>query len=175
VPVRTVALLRGINVGPSTAVGMPALTALFQAQGLTDVTTYLRSGNVVFTGEADEKSLGRAISEEFGRTVPVLLRTAAELGEVVDGNPYVDRQDDPTKLHVTFLATRPSGTLAVPDGGTDELTLGAARRLVYLHCPNGYGRTKVDNAFVERALGVAATTRNWKSVLALHELATRDS
>lgn len=71
-------------------------------------------------------------------------------------------------------SARPSGTLAVPDGQPDELTLVPEQRLVYLHCPNGYGRTKVNNAFVERRLKTAATTRNWKSVLALHELATRD-
>ena len=40
-------------------------------------------------------------------------------------------------------------------------------REVYLHCPNGYGKTKINNAFFERTLGVSATTRNWKTVTTL--------
>jgi uncharacterized protein (DUF1697 family) len=58
--------------------------------------------------------------------------------------------------------------LQVPAGETAVFTL--AGREVYLHCPDGYGRTKLSNAFLERKLGVAATTRNWKSVTALHDL-----
>ena len=58
--------------------------------------------------------------------------------------------------------------LETPSGEPDELAL--VGREVYLHCPNGYGRTKLNNAFIERRLGLAATTRNWRTITALYDL-----
>jgi uncharacterized protein (DUF1697 family) len=173
---RYAALLRGINLGSRNKIGMPALTTLFEGLGHTDVKTYVQSGNVVFSSSqrsaALERGIHKAIQDELGLDIAVMVRTAAELATLVGGNPYLDRQDDPLKLHVTFLAAEPAPTrvdkLAVPDGETAEFTL--AGRDVYLHCPDGYGRTKLSNAFLERKLDVAGTTRNWKTVRALHEL-----
>jgi uncharacterized protein (DUF1697 family) len=173
---RYAALLRAINLGSRNKIAMPALTKLFDALGHEDVRTYVQSGNVVFTGSGAREDLERgihdAIADEFGLDITVMVRTAAELKSLVAGNPYLDSQDDPLKLHVTFLASAPESDkakkLEVPEGETAEFTL--AKRDVYLHCPDGYGRTKLSNAFLERKLGVAGTTRNWKTVLALHEL-----
>lgn len=173
---RYAALLRAINLGSRNKIGMPALAKLFDALGHEDVKTYVQSGNVVFTssGKAQtlERGIHKAIEDELGLDITVMVRTAAELKALVNGNPYLKKQDDPLKLHVTFLASAPdaekAAKIAVPDGETAEFTL--AERDVYLHCPDGYGRTKLSNAFLERKLGVAGTTRNWKTVLALHEL-----
>ena len=57
------------------------------------------------------------------------------------------------------MPSTPTGTLP------DEFRISG--RLVYLHCPNGYGRTKLTNAFFERKLGVVATTRNLRTVTTL--------
>jgi uncharacterized protein (DUF1697 family) len=177
----SVALLRGINVGGRTRITMDDLRRLFADLGQTEVKTYLQTGNVIFKGPAGGPSAATALSAaveqriaaDLGIAVSVLLRTADDLDKVVASNPYLDRESDPTKLHVTFLAAAPdedrAGRLVPPSGVTDSLTL--VGREVFLHCPDGYGRTKLSNAFVERRLGLAATTRNWKTVVAVRDLA----
>jgi uncharacterized protein (DUF1697 family) len=174
-----VALLRGINVGGRTRVGMEDLRRLFVALGHTDVQSYLQSGNVVFRGPVEESSrltgdLERRIARDLGVTVTVLLRTRDDLAHVVANNPFLNPETDLATLHVTFLADAPdherAARLTTPIGEPDELSL--VGREVYLHCPNGYGRTKLNNAYIERRLGVAATTRNWNTVTKLCELAS---
>jgi uncharacterized protein (DUF1697 family) len=172
-----VALLRGINVAGNSRVGMSELREVFVDLGLSDVTTYLQSGNVVFNATAANAgqlvaSLEKQIAARFGVKVSVLIRTHKELSRVIAANPYLDLEDDPTKLHVTFLARKPElskvKSLEVPTGETGRFTV--IGREVYLHCPDGYGRTKLNNSFFERKLYVSATTRNWKSVTALNAL-----
>jgi uncharacterized protein (DUF1697 family) len=172
-----VALLRGVNVAGANKVKMAELRLLFTDIGFSEVSTYLQSGNVVFVDTAEDRAdlasdLEKAIADRIGLAVTVLLRTRPDLEKVLAANPYLDRETDPAKLPVTFLAEAPdptrSAALAVPPGETAVFT--AVDREVYLHCPNGYGRTKLNNAYLERKLGVAATTRNWNSVTALYDL-----
>ena len=173
---RWLALLAGINVGGKTTVPMAELRKVFAELGFEQVQTYIQSGNVIFSAAGTEDRLLAAIrpamSTAFGWDIPVLLRTLPELDAVLAGNPYLDRQDDPTKLLVTFLAAVPAPdrvkTLRRPAGETGELEL--VGREIYLHMPDGYGRTKLSNAYLAKALGVAATTRNWKSVAKLRDL-----
>jgi uncharacterized protein (DUF1697 family) len=175
-----VALLRGVNVGGRGKVGMQDLRALFASAGFTDVATYVQSGNVVFSGpKTDTAKLARTIeqkiSAEVGIDVTVLIRSAAELSRIQQRNPLIARSDDPTKLHVTFLATEPDPELVaeLPHGtkgeeGADELTV--VGREVYLFCPDGYGNSKLNNTFIEKRLGTRATTRNWRTVVKLVEM-----
>ncbi|MBQ0900441.1 DUF1697 domain-containing protein [Micromonospora sp. U21] len=175
---RYVALLRGVNVG-STRLAMADLRRLVTDLGHDDAKTYLQSGNVVFGSsvrDAGRLSAGieRALADELGLTVPVLVRSARELAAVAGGNPYAEREDDPTRLLVAFLATAPKRStvdaLTVPGGENVAFTV--TGREVYLHYPDGgYGRSTFTNAYLEKKLAVAATTRNWKSVRALAELA----
>jgi uncharacterized protein (DUF1697 family) len=172
-----VALLRGVNLGSRNKVSMPRLRELFDDLGHEDVATYLQSGNVVFRSRTPRekltKSLEREIGRSFGLDVAVILRTRSELRDVVAGNRFAERQSDPRKLLVTFLAEPPArGKASAIDPQRfqpDEFQV--TRRAVYLHCPQGYGRTKLSNAFFEQALGVVATTRNWRTVTALAEQA----
>ena len=103
----------------------------------------------------------------------VLVRTSDKLKVVVAGNPFADSGREPAKLHVTFLSASPDAdradALAAKDVGADEFHV--AGREVYLYCPDGYGRTKLTNAFVEKQFRVVATTRNWKTVTTLADLA----
>ena len=174
-----VALLRGINVGGRTRVGMDELRRSFLALGHADVTSYLQSGNVVFRSPVEEASrlagdIERRIARDLGVTVTVLVRTKDDLAHVVANNPFLCRETDLAKLHVTFLADAPdherAARLDTPIGEPDELSL--VGREVYLHCPNGYGRTRLNNAYLERRLGVAATTRNWNTITRLCDLAS---
>lgn len=172
-----VALLRGVNVAGVNKVKMDELRQLFTGLGHREVQTYLQSGNVVFAGDEPDRGalvagIEQAIGQRLGLAVTVLLRTRPDLEKVLAANPYLGIESDPAKLPVTFLAEAPdpgrAAALAVPAGETAVFSL--VDREIYLHCPNGYGRTKLNNAFLERKLGVAATTRNWKSVTALHDL-----
>ncbi|MET8257106.1 DUF1697 domain-containing protein [Micromonospora sp. NPDC005553] len=175
---RYVALLRGVNVG-STRLAMADLRRIVTDLGHEDAQTYLQSGNVVFGSsvrDAEKLAAGiaRALTDELALTVPVLVRSARELAAIAGGNPYADREDDPTRLLVAFLATAPekstADALAVPGGENVSFTV--TGREVFLHyVDGGYGRSKFTNAYLEKKLGVVSTSRNWKSVRALAEMA----
>lgn len=169
------ALLRGVNVGKNK-LAMADLRTLLTDLGGERVQTYLQSGNAVFDhATAKPATLAEAIERglaDLGVTSRVLLRTGEELAEVLAGNPYLARETDPAKLHVTFLTGAPAADrverLQVPAG--EAATFTVRDREVYLHCPNGYGRTKLTNSFFESRLDTVATTRNWRTVTALSEL-----
>ena len=152
---------------------MADLRELVQGVGTEDVGTYVQSGNVVFRSNLSRAKLERALAEsirrQLGLDVTVLVRTAAQLKKVVADNPFLERGADAAGLHVTFLASAPDPEHARRLGersfAPDELHVSGDA--VYLHCPNGYGRTKLGNTFLERQLATPATTRNWKTVTAL--------
>ena len=165
-----VALLRSVNVG-GRILRMDELRAVMAGLGYADVRTYIQSGNVLFgaEGAVTAQELERALGEASARPVGVLLRTAAEMAAIAAGNPFVVRDENPRHLHVTFLGRDVVGGLDGVNYPPDELHV--AGREVYLLCPNGYGRSKLVNAFFERRLKVGATTRNWATVLRLKEMA----
>lgn len=172
---RRVALFRAVNVG-RTQMSAASMRSVVSGLGFFDVTTYLQSGNVCFSADdGDERDFGAAIEQaiesELGQSVRVLTRRADELTRLVAENPFLSRGAPEASLHVTFLAGSaepgllPSASQFAPD---DFL---AAGNEVYVCCPSGYGRTKLNNSFFERRLGRVATTRNWRTVCALETLA----
>lgn len=173
-----ISMLRGINVSGQNTIRMVELAKLYESLGLERVTTYVQSGNIVFnTAEPDVDQLAAVIQSQiaqvFGYSVTVWVRSVDYFAQVAAGNPFAhQRQEDPAKLHITFLQTAPApekwAELRPPAGETDELAAGDLA--VYLFCPNGYGRTKLSNTFFEKKLGVPATTRNWKTVQALLQM-----
>jgi uncharacterized protein (DUF1697 family) len=174
-----VALLRGINLGARNKVGMADLRALFEALGHENVATYVQSGNVVFKSAVRSAAelngrIEERIARDLGLTVTVLIRTKAELGKVAAGNPLAKDAADTAHLHVTFLADAPERARVrdLEDAYDGPDAFRVVGREVYLCCPNGYGRSKLSNAFLEKRLGTVATTRNWKTVSKLAELAT---
>jgi uncharacterized protein (DUF1697 family) len=180
------ALLKGVNVGGRGKVSMQDLRALFESLGMRDVETYVQSGNVVFkTNKSDADRMRKMIEEkiaaDLGMEVTVLIRSAAELEAVLCNNPFSDRAADDATKHVTFLAEEPSASKladlsVIPDAtrrsfGADEFAVGGSKQIVvYVFCPGGYGRTKLNNTFFEKRLGVSATTRNWRTVTTLAEM-----
>jgi len=172
-----VALLRGVNLGSHNKVPMAGLRTLMADIGAEDVKTYVQSGNVVFRSTLPRDELGRRIGQEigarFGVDADVFLCTRAELARIVAGNPFAADEPEPTRLHVTFLAEAPerrrAAELKREEFEPDRFHV--TRAAVYLHTPDGYGRTKLSNAYFERKLGVRATTRNWRTVTTLAELA----
>jgi uncharacterized protein (DUF1697 family) len=173
---RYAALLRGVNVGGRGKVSMQDLRALFESAGLSEVASYVQSGNVVFTSsKADTAKLAHTIeqkiSTEIGMDVTVLIRSAEELRKIQKSNPLIGRTDDPTKLHVTFLESKPDkGTVAKLPQASDADELTVVGREIYLYCPGGYGNSKLNNTFIEKRLAIRATTRNWRTVAKLVEM-----
>jgi uncharacterized protein (DUF1697 family) len=174
---RYVALLRASTSGGRTGVAMADLRRLAVDLGHAEVETYLQSGNLLFSSAAEPAGAGRG-ARAAPRRRPGRLRhhPAAYRGGAGPGGrrqPVPSWLRRPAKLHVTFLAEAPdrarAAALVAPAGQPDQLSLVGTE--VYLHCPDGYGRTKLNNAFLERKLSVAASTRNWKTVGTLAELA----
>src|SRR5438034_8854564 len=107
-----VALVRGINLGARNKVSMADLRAIFARLGAEDVATYVQSGNVVFKSSRTESELTQAVEEQIARrlglSVTVLVRTKAKVAQVLAANPFAVGGREPSNLHVTFLAARPS-------------------------------------------------------------------
>ncbi len=170
-----VSMLRGINVS-GRRLKMADLRALYERLGLTEVRTYLQSGNVAFATREPRGKLAAllqdGIREQFGHEVPVLIRTPSELVRVLGNNPISEGAGEPRAMLVTFLHSTPSrkalAALASPARGPDRFQ--RRGKEIYLYCPNGYAQTKLSNGFFEKQLDVAATTRSWRTVAALCEL-----
>lgn len=178
-----ISMLRGINVSGRKKIKMEELTALFEFLGLKNVKTYVQSGNVIFNSpQRDTRELSNLIEEKIKRvsklSVSVLLRTLDELQQIINNNPFLKEKGvDSSKLHITFLSEVPKELgLSKVIGLYGELyKFVIINREVYLYCPDGYGRTKFSNDFFERKLGVTATTRNWKTVNALLDIAKKQA
>ena len=177
---RFIALLRSVNVAGHGRLAMNELRASYEALGFTDVTTYIQTGNVLFsTGSKSEKGIATTIeqrlAEDFGDSPAVLVRNVADFRRVASSSPYARAGADPARHHVTFLATVPTkaalAALTLPPSGRDELVVDGKE--VYVHTPDGYANTKYTGTFLERRLGVVSTTRNWNTVTKLSELAAR--
>ena len=169
-----VALLRGINIG-KRRITMDALRTIAQGCGFGAVQTYVQSGNVIFTSRRSAATVGRAlhgrILDESGIDARVVVRTAAQMQDVVDANPWPERVGDPTKLSVSYLFDPVSPTLDAVDPAVyapDEIAVVGAH--AYLFTPNGMGRSKLVESVVKR-LGIPGTVRNWRTTLALTDLA----
>ena len=112
-PSTYIALLRGINVGGHKIVKIDRLRKAFEELGFKDVDTYVQSGNVVFKSPKIARAdLSRKIEGmllcEFSISVPVIVRTAEEIGKVLTNNPFLKERDtDVAGLHVTFLSLTP--------------------------------------------------------------------
>lgn len=174
-----VSMLRGINVSGQKKVNMQDLKLLYEELNLQNVRTYIQSGNVVF--EAEEKDINdvsniieEKLFKKYNFEVPVIVKTAADMEAIIQGNTFLQRENiDQDKLHVTFLRHMPSSgnveKLSASNYDQDEFIICA--NVIYLFCPNGYGRTKLTNSFFENKLKTIATTRNWRTVNELLKIA----
>lgn len=174
-----IALLRGINVSGQKKILMADLKKHCQSLGLSDITTYIQSGNIIFSSQiADEKILAELISEkinaEYGFDVPTIVVDSETLTKVIAALPFndIDPNVDGNKVYMGFLNKCPSSfdidNLMTYVHAPEKLTI--TGNILYLHCPNGYGKTKLSNNFCENKLKVICTTRNLKTVTKLQSL-----
>jgi uncharacterized protein (DUF1697 family) len=174
-------LLRGINVGGQKKILMEDLKTLYRQLNFIHVTTYIQSGNVIFHAGKNHGSeelavtLEKEIERKYGFYVPVIIRTQQEMLQSLAKNPFLQEEDiNRDKLHITFLDRKPDPAVLE---SVVKLDFSPDRFInldkdVYIHCPDGYGGTKIDNSFFENRFKVKATTRNWKTVVKLVEIAS---
>lgn len=173
-----VLLLRGINLAGRNRVPMAQLRRILVELGHEQVRTHLQSGNAVVSSDrGDPEAIGAELTDRLDRDlgVPatVMVRSADELDAVAAANPYPDAAAaDPTRVHVGFLSGVPADPSVFafdPDEyAPEELTLGD--RVVYLHLPNGMGRSPLAVALGRRRTDLEVTLRNWRTVTRLREL-----
>lgn len=174
-----ISLLRGINVGAKNRIKMPELKQLYEELGLSSVVPYIQSGTVVFESLSVDPvalitQLQEGIATRFGFQVPVLIFDLDAWEKLISQHPFLKCPDcDPAFFHLTFLDQLPKE--GIPAKIESKIQVGERlnldNRVVYLYCPLGYGNTKLTTNLIEKQLGVLATTRNWKTVLAVLDLA----
>jgi uncharacterized protein (DUF1697 family) len=175
-----VALLRGINVGGKNKVAMADLRAVVGELGHAGVSTYINSGNVLFTASSGDSiaamaaQMAAAIAAKLGVTTPVVIVPRDELAEILAANPFL-AEPDPKRVHAVFLSTTAGPQLlsridavvaaAAAKGARDAVR--PVGRALYLHTPDGFGNSDVSEALM-RMLGgpkadVVGTARNWST------------
>ena len=174
---RYVALLRGINVSGKNMIKMETLRETFSALGFENVKSYINSGNVIFeTAKTDDGKLANkihdAIQKDFSFDISVMVRTMAEIEEIVAWNPFAGQFESHKDVHVFFLndkLTDAQETLLLDQGNENEQFAILGRHvacLLKIHITN----SAVGKGFIDKKLKVAATGRNWRTVNKIAEM-----
>ncbi len=179
-----VALLRGINLGATRRVPMPALRELLAGAGFEGVRTYVASGNVVLpmpgdrSAEVVARELEGLIAERFGFEVPVVTRTRDELADVVARDPLGEVAENPKRYQVTFLESElaPEVAARLEELRVDPERLVIDGRELYTWHPEGIARSKLwaRTAAAKGLGGVVGTARNWTTVTTLLAMADEE-
>jgi uncharacterized protein (DUF1697 family) len=171
-----VALLRGINVGGRNKVAMAELRALMTELGHADVATYIQSGNAVFTStQADTAKLAdqleQAIADRLNVPCGVVVISRDELQQVIEDNPF-PAEDNPKAVHAVFRRAELTGEeqakvaqateRARAKGCQDEAVI--VGRTMFLHTPDGLGRSELSAQLARTAASKTGTARNWATV-----------
>ena len=174
-----IALLRGINVGGRNIIPMARLKELCNGLGWSRPRTLLQSGNLLFeTAETDDRVLAALLEDRIQRDCGfrprVLVLTPVRLRRALADCPFPpDKGFEPGKVLLMFLTAAPSrearASLQAAHGGPERMAFGDG--VLYLHYPNGIGRSKLTNAVIENKLGVQGTARNWNTAVKLRDLA----
>ena len=175
---RFIALLRAVNVG-GRKLPMAELRGLCGRLGWGNVRTYIQSGNIVFDADgkagALEGALEAAIEKQFGFDAPVIVRSAAQWDGSVAGNPF-GREAEKTPNWVLLglakkkIADGAAAAIAAKAAAGERVE--AAGEALWFHYPEGVGTSKLTPALIDRAAGSPVTTRNWRTILTLQEMAT---
>lgn len=174
-----IALLRGINVNGKNLITMDALKTVLHGIGFSSITTYLQSGNLVFKYQDTDKNniekiIQNALLSEWGMSVSVFVFDSFDWQKIINNNPFTtDHSKETSFLHCTLIHPPLENnveTLTWNNKKGDKEAWHMEQNAIYLYCPSGYGNTKLSNIFFEKQLKTTATTRNWKTMLALHEL-----
>ncbi|MET0376824.1 MAG: DUF1697 domain-containing protein [Rhizorhabdus sp.] len=172
---KIIVLLRGINVGGHRKVPMAELRAAAQAAGITDFTTYIQSGNLIFTAKdtaAAEDIVETIVEERFGFKVEAIARTAKQWAVYAKGTPFADADERGNLVHLGLSKKAPAAGTA---GRLAERAVHSERIVVngdaiWIDFKDGVADTKLTPAFIDRVVGSTVTMRNWRTVVKVAEL-----
>lgn len=157
-------------------VPMAQLRQVLSDAGFGRVRTWIQSGNVILQSDLAPKELEHRvhalIKEHIGPTLAIVARTADEIRQVIQGNPYLDGHDSARVFYVSFQEPPPADkvqALLAQDFSPEKLTV--TENAAYMYIPAVYSSGKLSNNFLEKKLGVSATTRNYNTLSKLIELA----
>lgn len=177
---KLIAVLRGINVGGKRKVLMLDLKEMFRKMEFKNIQTYIQSGNIIFDSSRKEDNVNlsdkiqKQVFNTFGFDVPVIIRNADEMRQALSNNPFPKKGVEIERLYLTFLKEIPAKEnlekIKQYDYSPDQFELSGNN--IFGFCSGKYSDSKYTNAFFESKLKVSATTRNWKTVIKLTELAT---
>jgi uncharacterized protein (DUF1697 family) len=162
-----VAFLRGVNLGPNNKISMPALRAMAEDLGYTDVATYINSGNLIISSPKKaatvEREIAKAIKDTFGRPIDVAVRTPAQLEKLLAENPYPD--GNPSQVTVAFLTKAPAADAKqkVAAVAKDYEPFTFSGQQVYVNYSQGIGKSKLAERF-SAIIGVSSTVRNIRTL-----------
>ena len=172
-----IALLRGVNVTGKNKIPMAELRRVAEGLGLSGVSTYIQSGNLVFqASEAAatlEPLLEDAIDKHFKLSIPVVVRPAKTWRGYVAKNPFGKESEMRPKLVHLALSKKRYKKGAVEllneraQDGERVVATGAA---LWIDYPNGSGRSSLTPALFDRLVGSPVTARNWRTVLKLESM-----
>ncbi len=174
-----IALLRGVNVGGAKRLAMSDLAMALESAGLRDVRTLLQSGNAVFgdyarSAAALEPLIEAVLTDRLGLQCDVHVRTAKEWDAVIAANPLRDMAEAaPSGFLVTVFRTAPEpvDAEALQAAVPGQEVVRVVDRQLYASYPDGMGRSKLDDGWISRHLGVRGTGRNWNTVRKLQAMA----
>lgn len=172
----SVALLRGVNVGGAGKLPMAGFRAVLEGLGCAAVATYIQSGNAVFRSalprDALAERIAAAVAAGYGFRPEVMLFSAGELEAAVAANPFPVAEAAEQTVHLFFFAAPVAGLDLAPIAALARRgeRVAAAGRLLYLHAPEGIGRSELAQRMA-RHLPAAATARNLRSARAILALA----
>lgn len=172
-----VALLRGINVGGKNILPMVELATLCTRAGCAGVQTYIQSGNVLFHADAAcakamPELVENAIEKRFAFRPKVVVRTAREMRQIVDGNPFLRDAADTSPLYIGYLSSKPTAAQisALDPNRSPGDSYRVIGREIYMNLGNGAADTKLTTAYFDSKLATISTFRNWRTTLRLLEM-----
>jgi uncharacterized protein (DUF1697 family) len=176
-----IALLRGINVSGHKLIKMSELKTVFESCGFSNVTTYIQSGNVVFSStisnkESIKNNIETALKNKFGFDVYTIVLSKEELFEAGKNHSYLAENVDNLKsIYYSFFDESLNQELVKDLHGLTQETefFAIEKNVIYCFYPNGYGNSKWNNVFFEKKLKINCTTRNYNTVNKLIELSNQ--
>jgi uncharacterized protein (DUF1697 family) len=164
-----VALLRAVNVGGTSKLAMADLRRIAEELGFSHPRTFIASGNLLVASEEGASAVRARIEdrlvEHMGKRVPVIVRTAAELAQVAEANPFGDAPS--RRVLVTFLDKAPPADTLDHVKNRDGERIAVGTREIYVdYCGTLLGRSKLRIPAAE-----AGTARNMNTVARLAEMA----
>jgi uncharacterized protein (DUF1697 family) len=162
-----VALVRAVNVSGTGKLPKEDLKAMGEACGFDQVRTFINSGNLLFTSDLAENTVKKRVEEElegfFGKTIPAFIRSARDMAEVVDKNPFPD--DKPSSVMAYFLDEKPVKAMIDEARDVKDERLALGPRVIYIAYGGWFADSKLKVPTIRKG-----TARNMNSVARIAEL-----